>query len=48
MPVKCCETCGNYLGGGACRLNLEADCGKGGHELWEPERADTMLLIVEV
>jgi uncharacterized protein YjcR len=43
---KCCANCGNNLGGGACRLNLEADCGKGEFEAWEPERFAG--IIVEV
>lgn len=30
-----CVGCKNYLGGGCCRINLEAECGKGEHEAWE-------------
>ena len=44
--MKCCGNCGNHLGGGACRVNLEADCGEGGYEAWEPEGCSG--LIVEV
>lgn len=33
-----CTGCKHDLGGGACRINLEAECGKGEHEMWE----DTM------
>lgn len=29
-----CVGCRNDLGGGMCRANLEAECGKGGHEAW--------------
>lgn len=32
-----CYTCGAYLGGGACRNNLELECAAGeGFECWEP------------
>lgn len=49
MEEKCCANCGNHLGGGACRLNLEADCGEGGYEAWEPERfPGAAQMIVEV
>lgn len=30
-----CTGCKHDLGGGACRINLEAECGKGEHEMWE-------------
>lgn len=30
-----CEGCKHDLGGGACEINLEAECGKGEHEAWE-------------
>ncbi len=30
-----CTGCKNDLGGGACRINLEAECGEGEHEMWE-------------
>lgn len=33
---KSCNGCVHYLGGGACRINLESECGAGGHEAWEP------------
>ena len=32
---KCCETCRYHLGGGDCKINLEAECGKGEYEAWE-------------
>lgn len=44
--LKCCETCGNHLGGGSCRLNLEAECGAGGFEAWEA--GSLAGIIVEV
>ena len=33
--MRCCETCRHYLGGGCCRINLEAECAAGGYEAWE-------------
>ena len=30
-----CDTCANYLGGGCCRINLEAECSAGDYEAWE-------------
>lgn len=30
-----CAGCKNDLGGGTCKINLEAECGKGEHEAWE-------------
>lgn len=35
--MKSCATCANHLGGGDCRINCEDECGKGEHELWEPD-----------
>lgn len=35
--TRCCETCRHYLGGWSCRINLEAECGKGYFEAWEPK-----------
>ena len=32
-----CDTCRHYLGGGCCRINLEAECGAGEFEAWEPK-----------
>lgn len=32
---RCCETCRHYLGGGCCRINLEAECEAGEFEAWE-------------
>ena len=36
---RCCETCRNDLGGGYdnCLINLEAECGAGCFEAWEPK-----------
>ncbi len=32
-----CLTCDAYMGGGACRVNLEAECREGGgFEAWRP------------
>lgn len=33
-----CMGCKNDLGGGMCKINLEAECGKGEHEAWEARR----------
>ena len=34
-----CESCRHYLGGGCCRINLEAECREGGgFEAWEPQK----------
>lgn len=35
-----CEGCRYDLGGGCCRINMEAECGAGERELWEDEKAD--------
>lgn len=36
---RCCETCRHDLGGGYnnCRINLEAECGAGTFDAWEPK-----------
>lgn len=34
---RSCDTCRHGLGGDCCRINLEAECGKGEHEAWEPK-----------
>ncbi len=44
---KGCWNCLNHLGGGACRLNLEADCGEGGYEAWEQD-GNPSPIIAEV
>ena len=32
-----CDSCYHYLGGGCCRINLEAECREGGgYEAWAP------------
>lgn len=37
---KNCLTCGAFLGGGACRNNLESECREGGgFEGWIPRRS---------
>ena len=36
---RCCETCRHDLGGGCCRINLEAECSAGEYEAWEPREA---------
>ena len=36
MTMVYCDTCRYHLGGGDCRINLEAECGKGNFEAWEP------------
>lgn len=36
--IRSCRSCANHLGGGCCRQNLEAECGKGEHEAWEARR----------
>ena len=36
----CCETCRHNLGGGCCRINLEAECAAGEYEAWEPREAE--------
>lgn len=36
MERNTCEGCKHHLGGGCCRLNVEAECGKGERELYEP------------
>lgn len=34
---RSCFTCGNYMGGDACKINLELECAAGGgYEAWEP------------
>ena len=38
--VHTCETSRHHLGGGDCRINLEAECGKGYFEAWEPREED--------
>ena len=37
---KCCATCRYHLGGGCCRINLEAECAAGEYEAWEPKEDD--------
>lgn len=38
--TKICDTCRHYLGGGCCRINLEAECGKGEFEVWEAKELE--------
>lgn len=37
---RCCETCSHDLGGGCCRINLEAECAAGEFEAWEPREKE--------
>lgn len=37
--VKNCATCKHHLGAGACRVNLESECGAGEFEAWESAEA---------
>lgn len=54
IVVRCCETCANNLGGGCCKINLEAECAKGEYEAWKPNSQDpaatppdpTMTIII--
>ena len=45
-----CDTCIHSLGGHYCRLGVEAECGDGGHECWEPGTLEALLdgVCVEV
>ena len=36
MNVQDCTGCKHHIGAGLCRMNLERECGEGGHEAWEP------------
>jgi hypothetical protein len=33
-----CVGCVHYLGGGCCRINLEAECAAGDYEMYEIEK----------
>lgn len=35
---RSCATCKQHLGGGLCRVNLEAECGAGEFEAWEEKQ----------
>ncbi|MDD3029799.1 MAG: hypothetical protein PHS57_05925 [Alphaproteobacteria bacterium] len=35
MKPKSCLGCVHYLGGGCCRINLEAECAAGYFEMYE-------------
>lgn len=39
MSKSTCEGCRHDLGGGACEINLEAECREGGFEVWEAREA---------
>ena len=40
MKNESCAGCANDLGGGCCKINMEAECREGGgFELWEPKEA---------
>lgn len=36
--AKSCTGCRHHIGAGFCRLNLERECGEGGHEAWGATR----------
>ena len=36
MDMQDCTGCKHHIGAGLCRMNLERECGEGGHEAWEP------------
>ena len=36
MDIQDCTGCKHHIGAGLCRMNLERECGEGGHEAWEP------------
>ena len=40
MERDSCVGCRYNLGGGCCRLNVEAECGKGEREAYEPEEKE--------
>ena len=37
--ARSCTGCQHHIGAGLCRMNLERECGEGGHEAWEPRAA---------
>ena len=37
--TESCKGCTHHIGAGLCRLNLERECGEGGHEAYEPREA---------
>ena len=37
--MESCTGCQHHIGAGLCRLNLERECGEGGHEAYEPREA---------
>ena len=37
---RSCATCRQHLGGGLCRVNLEAECGAGEFEAWEEKQQE--------
>ena len=46
---RICETCRHYLGGGCCRINLEAECREGGgFEAWEQDRSIILEIMDEI
>lgn len=44
-----CTGCKHHIGAGLCRMNLEDECGAGGHEAYEPreERAYSRAEFLE-
>lgn len=48
MTLLNCDTCKHDLGGGCCRINLEAECREGGgFEAWEPREPDYSMVCYE-
>lgn len=42
-PMDSCEGCAHDLGGGCCRINLEAECREGGgFEMWEHKEPEKL------
>lgn len=37
IPIKSCEGCVHYLGGGSCRIHMERECADDDFQLWEAE-----------
>ena len=35
MDIQDCTGCKHHIGAGLCRMNLERECGEGGHEAYE-------------
>ncbi len=46
--IHTCDTCRHHPGGGCCRINLEAECGKGEFEAWEPRMKEPGLMSGDI